>query len=216
MSEFPKTSLNKVQRLPARGNYDSETIYKIVDEALICHVGFVSDGQPIVMPMIHTRIGNTIYFHGALANRMLKHIQSGNSLCITVTHVDGIVFARSIFHHSMNYRSAMLFGKGRVVETDEEKNKVFLALTDHIAKGRWDDAKIPTPKEVASTLVVAVEIESASAKIRTGPPNDDEEDLSLPVWAGVLPMRTEYLPPEKEKRVSETIEIPNYIKHYKR
>ncbi len=216
MSEFPKTKLNQVQRLPKRGEYDKETIYAIVDEALICHVGFTVEGQPFVVPTIHTRIGDTLYFHGAVANRMLKHIQSGNSVCVTVTLVDGIVFARSLFHHSMNYRSAMMFGNGRIVTTDEEKNKVFHALSDHIAKGRWDDARKPSQKEMDATVIVAVEIESASAKVRTGPANDDEEDYALPVWAGVLPLQQQARTAESDSRLDKNIEVPQYIKNYTR
>jgi len=216
MQEFPKTKLNQVQRLPKRAQYDKETIYKIVDEALICHVGFTSEGQTFVIPTIHARVDDTLYFHGAIANRMLNHIQKGNSVCITVTIVDGIVFARSVFHHSMNYRSAMLFGKGRVVESDEEKDKAFLAITEHAAKGRWNEARKPNVKEKNGTLVVALEIETASAKIRTGSAIDEEEDYALPVWAGVLPLKHQALEPEKDLRLSDTITLPEYIKNYKR
>ncbi len=216
MAEFSTTKLNQVQRLPKRASYDKETIYNIVDEALICHVGFSSEGQPFVMPTIHTRIDDTLYFHGAIANRMLKHIQAENPICVTVTLIDGIVFARSVFHHSMNYRSAMMFGKGRIVESDAEKNKVFRALTDHIAKGRWEDARQPSQKEMDVTVVVAVEIESASAKVRTGPASDDEDDYQLPVWAGVLPLHQQVLTPLNDSQLKEHIAVPDYILHYKR
>jgi hypothetical protein len=216
VSEFPKTSLNQVKRLPKRGQYDSETIYKIVDEALICHVGFVDREVPFVIPTIHARIDDTVYFHGAVANRMMKHIESGNPVCITATLIDGIVFARSVFHHSMNYRSAMLFGKGRKVESAEEKNAALFAVSEHIAKGRWDEARIPSPKEMDATLVVAVDIESASAKVRTGPAIDDEEDYSLPVWAGVMPIQLQFMQPERDERLAGDITVPEYIKQYKR
>lgn len=216
MKEFPTTPLNKVQRLSKRGQYDEETIYAIIDEALICHVGFSIDGQPFVMPTIHARKDSTIYFHGAIANRMLKHIQEENSVCISCTLVDGIVFARSVFHHSMNYRSAIVFGKGRIVDSVEEKDVAFKAITDHVAKGRWEETRVPSPKEINATLVIAVEIESASAKVRTGPANDDEEDYSLPVWAGVLPIRQIPLAPESDSRLDDAIKVPEYIKNYKR
>lgn len=216
MSEFPKTELNRVLRLPKRGHYDRDVIYPIVDEALICHVGFSVEGQPFVMPTIHTRIGDTIYLHGAIANRMMNHINSGNSVCINVTHVDGIVFARSVFHHSMNYRSAVLFGKGRVVETYEERWKVFEALTEHIAKGRWNEARHPNETEDKTTLIVAIEIESASAKIRTGPVGDEEEDYVLPVWAGVLPLSVKAGEPEADSRLPEKTAVPDYINNYRR
>lgn len=216
MSEFPQSELNKVRRLPKRGHYDRDIIYPIVDESLICHAGFVVDGQPFVMPTIHTRIGDTIYLHGAVANRMLTHIKAGNPVCITVTLIDGIVFARSVFHHSMNYRSAVLFGNGRVVETYEEKWKVFEALTEHIAQGRWNDARKPNETEDKSTSIVAVEIESASAKIRTGPAKDDDEDYVLPVWAGVVPVRMTFGEPAKDDPLPDNIPIPEYIKSYRR
>lgn len=216
MSEFEKTTLNKVQRLPQRGHYDKKTIYDIVDESLICHVGFVQDGQPFVIPTIHVRIDDTIYLHGAVANRMLSNLTSGNPVCLTMTLIDGIVFARSVFHHSMNYRSAMIFGKGREVTDKTEKDKAFLALTEHIAKGRWDEARVPNEKETKTTAIVAIEIESASAKIRTGPPKDDEEDYDLNVWAGIMPMRIQFLEPIADEKLKPGITIPKYIKEYKR
>jgi nitroimidazol reductase NimA-like FMN-containing flavoprotein (pyridoxamine 5'-phosphate oxidase superfamily) len=216
MKEFPKTPLNTVRRLSKRGQYDETTVYSIIDESLICHVGFSVNGEPFVMPTIHARIDSTIYFHGAIANRMLKHIQEGNSVCISCALVDGIVFARSVFHHSMNYRSVVVFGKGRTVESVEEKDIAFKAITDHVAKGRWEEARIPSSKEINATLVIAVEIESASAKVRTGPAIDDEEDYSLPVWAGVLPIRQIPMAPEPDSRLDGKVDVPDYIKNYKR
>jgi len=216
MSEFPQTELNKVKRLPKRGQYDKKTIYEIVDKALICHVGFVLEGQPFVMPTIHVRIGDTIYLHGAVANRMLNHIKAGNNVCLTMTLIDGIVFARSVFHHSMNYRSAVIFGKGRVIEDYDEKWNVFRALTEHIAKGRWDDARKPNEQETNVTTIVAIDIESASAKVRTGPAKDDEEDYTLPIWAGVMPVQMQFGTPINDERLSSGITVPNYIKEYKR
>lgn len=214
--EFSKSSLNQVKRLPKRGAYDAETIYKIVDEAFICHVGFVVEGQPFVLPTIHARVNDTIYLHGAIANRMMNHLEQSNAVCITVTLLDGIVFARSVFHHSMNYRSAVLFGKGRAVESEEEKHAALFAISEHIAKGRWNDARIPSQKELNGTLIVAVEIETASAKIRTGGVNDEEEDYDLPIWAGILPMRYQFLSPENDERLKKDIDVPEYIKNYKR
>jgi uncharacterized protein len=201
MDTFPQSELNKVRRLPQRGHYDKETVYSIVDDALICHAGFVVDGQPYVMPTIHTRIGDTIYLHGAVANRMLNHIKAGNSVCITVTHIDGIVFARSVFHHSMNY---------------DERWKVFEALTEHIAKGRWADARHPNETEDRTTAIVAIEIDSASAKIRSGPAKDEEEDYALSVWAGVMPVRMQFGEPVKDDRLPDNIPVPMYIKSYRR
>ncbi|MBP8125879.1 MAG: pyridoxamine 5'-phosphate oxidase family protein, partial [Caldilineaceae bacterium] len=188
MTEYAKTDINQVRRLPKRADYDRETVQAIVDASAICHVGFVVEGRPFVVPTIHARIGEVVYFHGAPASRMLKTIRDGASLCITVTHLDGLVLARSAFHHSMNYRSAMLFGIGRLVDDETEKWDALHAITEAVMPGRWEDARQPNPKEMAATLVVAMPIEYASAKVRTGPPGDDEEDYALPVWAGVLPL----------------------------
>ncbi|MEZ4671052.1 MAG: pyridoxamine 5'-phosphate oxidase family protein [Anaerolineae bacterium] len=213
---FAKTQLNKIRRMPERGHYDRETIYPIVDEALICHVGIVMDGQPFVIPTIHARHEDTIDLHGAKASRLLKQVEAGNPLCITVTLLDGIVFARSVFHHSMNYRSAVLFGHGYILENAEEKWAALEVLTEHVARGRWTDARQPTPKEMNATTVVAVPIESASAKIRTGPPGDDDEDYALSVWAGVLPLPQQPLAPIDDPKLAEGIDPPDYIRTYSR
>lgn len=211
MPEFPKTKRNQIQRLPKRGEYRKDAIYKIVDEALICHVGFVQEGQPFVIPTIHAREGDTLYLHGARASRMLRHIQKGNPVCIEITLLDGIVFARSVFHSSLNYRSVVLFGTGRVVEPEDEKLHALEVMIKHIAPGRWEEARQPNPKELAITSVVAIPIESASAKIRTGPPADDEEDYQLPVWAGILPLQLQSLEPVADPRLDEGISVPAYI-----
>ncbi len=216
MSEFPKTDLNTVRRLANRGHYDKSTIYPIIDEALICQVGFVIDGQPVIIPMIHARFEDTIFLHGAVNNRLLNHIGGGHPLCIGVTLVDGIVFARSVFHHSMNYRSVTVFGKARVIETDNEKLDALEAISNHIVRGRWEEARLPNQREMDTTTVVAVQIESASAKIRTGPPNDNPEDYDLPIWAGVLPLRESAHEPVQDPRLASGIAIPSYISAYKR
>ena len=210
-SMFPKTKRNQVRRLPKRAEYRKDAINKIIDEALICHVGFVQEGQPFVIPTIHTRWGDTIYLHGATVSRMLKQVQEGNPLCIEITLLDGIVFARSVFHSSMNYRSVVLFGTGRLVDSDDEKLRALEAMIKHIAPGRWEQARKPNQKELASTTVVAIQIESASAKIRTGPPSDDEEDYQLPVWAGVLPLQLQALEPVADPRLEEGISVPEHI-----
>jgi nitroimidazol reductase NimA-like FMN-containing flavoprotein (pyridoxamine 5'-phosphate oxidase superfamily) len=213
---FPITETNKLRRYPNRGAYDKETIFSIVDEALICHVGFVADGQPYVIPTIHARLGDEIILHGAVANRMLTHGAEGNPLCVTVTLVDGLVLARSVFHSSMNYRSAVLFGKGRMLERDAEKLRALEALTEHVARGRWNDARKPTRKELDATTVIAMTIESASAKVRTGPPNDDEQDYTLPIWAGVVPLEVAANQPIDDPRLLAQIDAPQYAKHYVR
>ena len=216
MSNFSVTDLNKVKRLAKRGNYDKDVIYPIIDEALICHVGFVQEGRPFVIPTIHARIDDEIFLHGSVANRMLQHAQEPSPLCLTMTMIDGLVIARSVFHSSMNYRSVVLFGNGRLVEAEDEKLRALEAITEHIARGRWNDARLPNKKELKETAVVAVEIETASAKIRTGPPIDDDEDYALPIWAGVVPIEQHVLAPVGDARLSPDISTPSYLEKYTR
>ncbi len=211
---FPKTARNKVKRLPERGHYDAATIYPIVDAALICHVGFVLEGQPFVIPTLHARQDDTILLHGAKGSRLLRYIQSGGEVCITITHVDGIVLARSVFHHSINYRSAVLFGKGSVIEDEQAKWQALEAFTERLIPGRWQDARPPNTLELKQTTVIAVQIESASAKLRTGPPGDEADDLDLPVWAGVLPLRQITGAPLADPQLSPGIELPDYIRDF--
>ena len=214
MDNFPQTPLNRIRRLPKQGAYDRETVYAIVDEALICHVAFVDEGQPFVIPTIHARQGDVLYLHGARASRLLKQVESRQPLCIAVTLLDGIVFARSVFNHSMNYRSAVLFGCGRLVDEPGEKLAALRLLSDHVARGRWEDSRLPTPKELNATSVVAVNIESASAKTRSGPPDDDEEDYALPFWAGVLPLSLQTGEPLPDERLEDGVGLPDYLKNY--
>lgn len=217
MTDFPKTERNKLKRVPKRGHYDKATIYPIIDEALICHVGLVNEqGQPFVIPTIHARDGDSIILHGAVASRLLKHAATGAPLCITITHLDGLVMARSVFHHSMNYRSAVIFGRGYLIKDEAEKFEAMRILTDQIMLGRWDDARQPTPKELNATSMVRVEIEEATAKIRTGPPGDDDEDYDLPIWAGVIPMQTSFLPAETDPSMRMDLPVPDYMQGYDR
>jgi len=216
MSDFIKTGRNRIKRLPKRGQYDRETIYRILDEALICHIGFVKDGQPFVIPINFARIGDTIVMHGAKASRLLKHIQAGHPVCVEATIVDGLVLARSVFHHSVNYRSAVVFGKGRLVEDKQEKLAALRAITEHLIPGRWQEARLPNRKELNATSVVSIGIEDASAKIRVGPPADDEEDYALPVWAGLLPLHQSPLAPVQDEAQSKGISLPDYVARYSR
>ncbi|HEX7421527.1 MAG TPA: pyridoxamine 5'-phosphate oxidase family protein, partial [Thermoanaerobaculia bacterium] len=183
-----QTERTTVKRLAKRGHYDRQTIVAILDEALICHLAFVIEGSPVVIPTIHTRVDDTLYFHGSAASRMLRSLKNGIEACVCVTLLDGLVMARSAFHHSMNYRSAVIFGTATEVTDRDEKLRVLAALVDHVAKGRSRDARAPNESELKQTLVLALPITEASAKIRTGPPIDDEEDYALPIWAGVLPL----------------------------
>ena len=213
---FPKTARNRVQRHPERGQYDSAIIYPIVDEALICHVGFVQDEQPYVIPTLHARQGDTILLHGAKGSRLLGHVESGDELCIAITLIDGIVLARSAFSHSVNYRSAVVFGRGVVIADEADRLQALAAFTERLIPGRWADIRQPSPVELKQTTVVAVAIESASAKIRTGPPKDGEEDLALPVWAGVLPLYQASGSPIAAPGLQPEIAVPDYLRDYTR
>lgn len=210
MSDFDVTPLNRVKRLPDRGHYDRETIYPIVDAGLICHVAFVVDGRPFAIPTLHARDGDTLLLHGASTSRMLRHLAQGGEVCVTVTHVDGLVLAKSVFNHSINYRSAVLFGRGRLIEDEAGKMAALAAFTEKILPGRWADARLPNAVEMKATSVIAVEIESASAKIRTGPPHDDDEDLELPVWVGVLPI-TQSTGAPIPAGYGPVVELPGYL-----
>jgi nitroimidazol reductase NimA-like FMN-containing flavoprotein (pyridoxamine 5'-phosphate oxidase superfamily) len=216
MSTILQTERTTVRRLPKRGLYDRETIHAIIDEALICHVGFVVEGAPVVIPTIHTRVGETLYFHGSAASRMLRSLRGGVEACVTVTLLDGLVLARSAFHHSMNYRSAVVFGTAREVTDADEKLRALAALVEHVAAGRSVDARPPNEKELRQTLVLALPIEEASAKVRTGGPVDDEEDYDLPIWAGVLPLRLVPQSPLPDERLRAGIPVPGYVDQYAR
>jgi nitroimidazol reductase NimA-like FMN-containing flavoprotein (pyridoxamine 5'-phosphate oxidase superfamily) len=203
------TDRTRVRRLSKRGNYDRDTIHAILDEALVCHAGFVVEGAPMVIPTIHWREADTLYVHGSAASRMLRSLKSGVDACVTVTLVDGLVLARSAFHHSMNYRSVVVFGKAREV-TGEEKDRALVGLVEHVVQGRSRDVRPPNEIELKQTLVLALRLEEASAKIRTGGPVDDEEDYAMPVWAGVVPLtltRGEPIPD-----VGVTAELPEYLR----
>src|SRR5437868_1452841 len=188
MENFQPTERTTLKRLPKRGEFDRLAVYQILDEAFICHVGFAVDGQPYVIPTGYARIGGNLFIHGSAASRMLREIAGGIDVCVTVTLIDGLVLARSAFHHSMNYRSVVVLGKAQLVEDAEEKAGSLEAFTEHIVPGRWADVRRPTELELKATTVLRLPIEEASAKIRTGGPIDDEEDYDMDVWAGVLPL----------------------------
>ena len=216
MDNPPRTDRNKVRRLPKRAHYDMETIYRIVDEALVCDVGFAEGEQPFVIPTLHARVGDTLYFHGAPASRLIRHMAAGHPVCVAFTLLDGLVFARSAFHHSVNYRSAVLFGAGRLVESDEERLAALEALTEHLAPGRWAEVRPPNGAEMNATAVIALAIESASAKVRTGPPSDEDADYALPIWAGVLPLGLQAQPPVNDPKLRTNIDAPGYVLRYTR
>jgi len=216
METFTQTERTTLRRLPQRGRYERAQVNEILDEGFVCHVGFVLDGQPFVIPTGYARVGDLLYVHGARASRMLKALRDGVAVCVTVTLVDGLVLARSAFHHSMNYRSVVVFGRARAVEDDEEKLTALHAFTEHVAPGRWAEVRRPTPQELNATAVLAVPLTEASAKVRTGPPVDDEEDYALPVWAGELPLRLVTGTPVSDPRLPTEIEPPAYVLNYDR
>jgi nitroimidazol reductase NimA-like FMN-containing flavoprotein (pyridoxamine 5'-phosphate oxidase superfamily) len=193
----------RVKREPQRAVYDPETIAAILDEALICHLGFEVEGQPYVIPTLHARVGDVLYVHGSAASRMLRHAAGGAPVCVTVTLLDGLVLARSVFNHSVNYRSAIVFGRATLVE-DDEKPAALRALTEQLAPGRWDEARQPTATELKATWILSLPLDEASAKVRAGPEVDEPEDLDLPVWAGVVPVHLAAEPSEYDwRRVRE-------------
>lgn len=216
MSDFKPTERTQVKRLPKRGNYDRETVYAILDAGFVCHVGFSVDGQPYVIPTNYGRSGDTLYLHGSAASRMLRTLSGGVPVSVTVTLVDGLVLARSAFHHSVNYRSVVILGTARLVEDPAEKMEALRIFTEHVMKGRWDDVRRPNEQEMKATSVLALPIEEASAKIRMGGPVDDEEDYALPVWAGVLPLETVAKEPIADPQRKNDLAVPEYIKKFQR
>lgn len=216
MPKLPITARNRVRRMPKRGHYDRETVNAIIDEALVCHVAFAVDGVPTVIPTLHARRGDSLLLHGARTSRLLMHAAAGNELSVAITLVDGIVLARSVFHHSMNYRSVVIHGSGTLVEAEGEKMAALEAFAEHIARGRWADARQPTKKELKATTVIAMPIDVAAAKIRTGPPMDDDDDYALPVWAGVLPLTLEPGKAVPDPGLRAGVDVPSYVKQYRR
>ena len=216
MSSTTQTKRTKVKRLPDRGRYDRETIDAILDEGFICHVGFVAEGQPYVIPTGYARVGDHIYIHGSAASRMLRNLSQGIDICLTVTLIDGLVLARSAFHHSINYRSVVILGKAELVSDVGEKNAALEALTEHIVPGRWAEVRWPNELELKATTVLKLPIDEASAKIRTGDPKDDEEDYAMDVWAGVLPLELRTGEPIADTRQNSSSMVPAYVKNYRR
>ncbi|HKU72452.1 MAG TPA: pyridoxamine 5'-phosphate oxidase family protein [Pyrinomonadaceae bacterium] len=213
---FIQTERTRLKRLPKRGYFDRETVYGILDEGFICHVGFAPEGQPFVIPTGYARVDDKLYIHGSQASRMLRTLSGGVDACVTVTIIDGLVLARSAFHHSMNYRSVVILGRATLVEDREEKYAALLALSEQIIRGRWADVREPTEQEMKATTVLSLPLMEGSAKIRTGPPLDDEEDYAMNVWAGVVPLKLVAGEPINDPRLPEGIEVPEYARNYKR
>src|SRR5690349_13121103 len=208
------TERAQLRRLPNRGSHDLEAVCKILDAGFLAHVGFNVDGQPFVIPTLYGREGDALYLHGSAASRMLRELDSGIPACVNVTLVDGLVLARSAFHHSMNYRSVVAFGTARKINDPDQKTEALRIISEHLIRGRWNEVRVPNEKELKATAVLEFTMEEASAKIRTGPPLDDEEDYSLLVWAGVLPLTITPGQPIPDSRLEEGTPLPGYVRHY--
>jgi uncharacterized protein len=205
-----RTSRTKLRRKASRGSHERAVIEAIFDEALVSHLGVIDDGLPLVIPTLHVRVGSHVYLHGSAASRALRE-SKGAEVCLTATLLDGLVLARAVMHHSANYRSAMLFGAGEWIEDEAEKLTALEALVEKLIPGRWGDARVPTEKELRATGMLRIPLEEASAKIRTGPPIDDDPDLELPVWAGVIGLRTVATAPEPDPLLATGVEPPAYL-----
>ncbi|MBM0744316.1 pyridoxamine 5'-phosphate oxidase family protein [Phormidium sp. CLA17] len=208
------TQRTQIKRLPQRGDYDRTLIHQILDAGLVCHVGFVVEAQPFVIPTAYGRVGDRLYIHGSPASRMLRTLRESVEVCVTVTLLDGLVLARSAFHHSMNYRSVVIFGKAEIVEDATEKLEALKAFTEHVIPGRWVEVRPPTPQELAATLVLTLPLNEASAKVRTGPPKDDAADYELPIWAGELPLRLTPLVPVPDPQLPPDMQLPTSVQQY--
>jgi hypothetical protein len=208
------TERSALRRLPNRGSNETEAVYAILDAAFLAHVGFVVDGQPFVIPTLYGRAGDRLYLHGSAASRMMRALEASIPVCVTVTLVDGLVLARSAFHHSMNYRSAVVFGTARKIDDLARKSEALRVISEHLIAGRWDEVRAPHSQELKATTVLELTIEEASAKSRTGPPVDDEADYALPVWAGVLPLALKAGEPVPDARLKEGLEPSEFIRRY--
>ena len=214
--EFPQTERTTLKRLPKRGVYDRQLVYGILDEGFICHVGFAVEGQPFVIPTGYARVDEQLFIHGSQVSRMLRTLSSGIDVCVAVTLVDGLVLARSAFHHSINYRSVVMFGRATIVDDREAKLAALFAFSEQVIPGRWNDVREPTEQELRATTVLSLPLVEVSAKVRTGPPIDDEEDYALNVWAGVLPLKIQASAPINDPRLPEAIAPPSYALKYSR
>lgn len=213
---IPPTERTRVVREPHRGSYDREVIYKILDEGFVCHVGFSVKGQPYVIPTMFARVRDDIYFHGSAASRMLRDLSEGLPVCVTVTLTDGLVLARSVFNHSMNYRSVVALGKAVLIGEPEEKLAALRAFTEKILLGRWNEARQPSEKELKATSILCLPLTEVSAKMRVGPVEDDAQDYELNVWAGIIPLRLTPGAPVRDERCDPTIPVPRYAENYTR
>jgi len=214
--DFPLTPRTTLKRLPKRGVYDRQRVFEILDEGFVCHVGFVLEGRPFVIPTGYARVGDQLLIHGSQASRMLRALSSGIDICVSVTLVDGLVLARSAFHHSINYRSVVMFGRATAVEQREAKLAALFAFSEQVIPGRWNEVREPNEADLKATTVLTLPLVEVSAKVRTGPPLDDEADYEMGVWAGVLPLKLTAGAPISDPRLPDGIEPPPYTLNYSR
>jgi len=216
MTEKAPSDRTRVKRIPGRGVYDCETIYEILDEGLVCHVGFAHDDQPYVIPTGYARDGDNLIIHGSSASRMMRELSGGINVCVTVTHLDALVLARSAFHHSMNYRSVVILGRATLIEDDAPKTEAMRLLVEHLIPGRWEGCRGPNDIEMKATTILTVPLDEASAKVRIGPPSEEDEDYALTHWAGQIPLPVVPGIPVPDPELSEGIAVPEYVKKYGR
>ena len=216
MEQFEPTSNTTLKRLPERGSFDRATVYSILDEGFVCHAGFAVEGQPFVIPTSYVRVDDNLFIHGSAASRMLRSLSTGIPVCVTVTLIDGLVLARSAFHHSINYRSVLILGVARTLTNSDQKLAALHAFTEHVIPGRWAHVRQPNDQELKATTVLSVPLDEVSAKIRTGGPRDDEEDYAIPVWAGELPLRLSPGAPLADARAQAEHAVPDYVLSYER
>lgn len=214
MDGFTRNEKTKVRRLPERGHYDRETVYRILDAGFVCHVGYVIDDQPFVTPTSYWRAGGRVYWHGSSASRMLRTVAKGIKACLTVTHVDGLVLARSGFHHSINYRAVMAFGTAELISDPAHKVEALKDFVERLFPGRWDTLRPPTTQELKATTVLSMVLDEVSAKVRVGPPKDDEEDYALPIWAGVVPLTVTPGAAGPDPRLLAGVELPDHVRRF--
>ena len=210
------TERTKIRRIPKRGSYEREQIYQILDEGFVCHIGFTVDEQPYVIPTAYARDGDNLIIHGSAASRMMRAMAWETDVCVTVTLVDGLVLARSAFHHSMNYRSVVIFGKAKLISGEEQKMEALRLFTEHLIPNRWTEIRPPNALELKATTVLSLPLDESSAKIRPGDPNDDEEDYEMSVWAGVIPLKITAEKPIDDARLKDGVSPPDYVSEYKR
>lgn len=211
-----KTDRTTISRLAKRGSYDQELVYSILDEGLFCHVAYTINNQPFMIPTGYCRLGDRLYIHGSVGSHFMRELAKGIDVCLCVSLIDGLVLARSAFHHSVNYRSVVVFGKARLVEDENERWNALERFTEHVVPGRWKEVRQPSPGEMKATMVVSFELGEASAKLRTGGVGDDPEDMDLDVWAGVLPLSLQTGPPLPDEALKKGISVPDYVAGYKR